>query len=149
MESSNLFFVLTFAYHIWYTIGMETRKTRHSIYNIKYHFVWIPKYRRKILIGQIKVDLESLIGECALRNDIEILSLSVQSDHVHLFVSAPPRFSPAKLINLFKGSTSRELRKQHPQLANKDHLWTRTYYVGTAGTVSASTIEHYVLECQD
>ena len=128
---------------------MKLRKTRHSVYNINYHFVWIPKYRRSILNGQIKADLEGLIKSYALKNEVEILSLSIQQDHVHLFVSSPPRFSPSQLINLFKGATARELLKRYPNLKRRGSLWTRSYYVGTAGTVSAETIEHYIAECQD
>ena len=134
---------------------MKLRKTRHSVYNINYHFVWIPKYRRSILNGQIKADLEGLIKSYALKNEVEILSLSIQPDHVHLFVSSPPRFSPSQLINLFKGATARELLKRYPNLNGRSaakqrgSLWTRSYYVGTAGTVSAETIEHYIAECQD
>jgi len=134
---------------------MELRKTRHSVYNINYHFVWIPKDRRSILNGQIKADLEGLIKSYALNSEVEILSLSIQPDHVHLFVSSPPRFSPSQLINLFKGATARELLKRYPNLNGRSaakqrgSLWTRSYYVGTAGTVSAETIEHYIAECQD
>ncbi|MCZ6678387.1 MAG: IS200/IS605 family transposase [Candidatus Poribacteria bacterium] len=128
---------------------MKLRKTRHSVYNINYHFVWIPKYRRSILNGQIKADLEGLIKSYALKNGVEILSLSIQQDHVHLFVSSPPRFSPSQLINLFKGATARELLKRYPNLKRRGSLWTRSYYVGTAGTVSSETIRHYIDECQE
>jgi len=134
---------------------MKLRKTRHGVYNINYHFVWIPKYRRSILNGQIKADLDGLIKHYARENEVEILSLSIQPDHVHLFVSSPPRFSPSQLINLFKGATARELLKRYPNLNGRSaakrrgSLWTRSYYVGTAGTVSAETIEHYIAECQD
>jgi len=68
-------------------------------------------------------------------------------DHIHLFVSAPPRYSPAQLVNLFKGISSRRLRQEFPALRrypNRRHLWTTSYYVGTAGTVSAETIRHYI-----
>ena len=106
---------------------MTSRKTRHSTYNINYHFVWIPKYRRPILTGPICVDLESLMTQYAAKNEVEILSLSIQPDHVHLFVSAPPRLS---------------------KLKRRGSLWTRSYYVGTAGTVSSETIQHYIDECQ-
>ena len=128
---------------------MELRKTRHSVYNINYHFVWIPKDRRSILNGQIKADLEGLIKSYALNSEVEILSLSIQPDHVHLFVSSPPRFSPSQLINLFKGATARGLLKRYPDLKQRGSLWTRSYYVGTAGTVSSETIQHYINECQD
>jgi len=125
---------------------MNHKKTRYSHYNLNYHFVWIPKYRRKLLVGKIAVRLEELLKELAQKYDIEILDYSIQPDHVHLFVSAPPRFSPASLVNMFKGFTGRKLREEFPDLL-KHHskkLWTRTYYVGTAGTVSAETIQYYI-----
>ena len=95
-----------------------------------------------------QADLEGLIKNYALNSEIEILSLSIQPDHVHLFVSAPPRFSPSQLINLFKGATARELLKRYPNLKRRGSLWTRSYYVGTAGTVSSETIQHYINEAE-
>ena len=92
------------------------------------------------------MDLDGLIKHYARENEVEILLMSIQPDHVHLFVSSPPRFSPSQLINLFKGATARELLKRYPNLKRGGSLWTRSYYVGTAGTVSAETIEHYIAE---
>ncbi len=127
---------------------MKRKTTRHAVYNINYHFVWIPKYRKSVLTGEIAKDLNTMLESYAERNEIEILSLSIQPDHVHLFVSCPPRYSPAKVINLFKGASARELLKKYPHLYQHGHLWTRSYYIGTAGTVSDKTIQHYIEECQ-
>ena len=129
----------------------NTRKTRYSVYNINYHFVWIPKYRRRVLVGDIKSYLTQVLEKTANENDIEILNLDIQPDHVHLFVSAPSRYSPAWLINTFKGVTSRRLRERFPHLRqlHPKSLWTRTYYVGTAGHLSAETIQRYIEEAQD
>jgi len=123
-------------------------KTRYAHYNINYHLVWIPKYRRKVLVGQIKADLEIAIHEVAEKLGAKIESLEVQPDHIHLFVSAPPRYSPANLINAFKGATSHRLRNKYPYLKSWPSLWTKTYYVGTAGNVSAEVIKRYIAECQ-
>ncbi|WP_027718849.1 IS200/IS605 family transposase [Desulfovirgula thermocuniculi] len=130
---------------------MKTKKTRYAHYNINYHFVWIPKYRRKILVGPVAEELERLIRKVCDEREVEVLSLSIQPDHVHLFVSAPPRHAPSVLINTIKGYTSRYLRQKFPELSKQTgpRLWTRTYYVGTAGTVSAETIQRYIAECQD
>lgn len=131
---------------------METRRTRYAHYNINYHFVWIPKYRRRVLVGPVAEGLERLIRKVCAERGVEVLDLSVQPDHVHLFVSAPPRHAPSELVNAFKGYTSRYLRQQFPGLSKQTGskgLWTRTYYVGTAGTVSAETIKRYIEECQD
>lgn len=130
---------------------METKKTRYAHYNINYHFVWIPKYRRRVLAGRVAEEFERLLRKVCKDREVEILNLSVQPDHVHLFVSAPPRHAPSELVNTFKGYTSRYLRQKFPELSKLTGrgLWTRTYYVGTAGTVSAETIKHYIEECQD
>ncbi|MDN5364544.1 MAG: REP-associated tyrosine transposase [Eubacteriales bacterium] len=130
---------------------MKTKKTRYAHYNINYHFVWIPKYRRKILVGPVAEELERLIRKVCDEREVEVLSLSIQPDHVHLFVSAPPRHAPSVLINTIKGYTSRYLRQKFPELSKQTgpRLWTRTYYVGTAGTVSAETIQRYIAECRD
>jgi putative transposase len=130
---------------------MQAGKTRWTHYQIAYHFVWIPKYRRKILMGAIEHETKRLIQECAKRNNLEILALETDADHVHVFISAPPRFSPSHIANLLKGYTSRYLREKFPKLKNKcgnDQLWTQAYYVGTAGQVTTNTIRKYIMECQ-
>jgi putative transposase len=131
--------------------GMQTGKTRWTHYSIAYHFVWIPKYRRKILTGEVQKATKDLLNECSQRHGLALLALETDIDHVHVFVSAPPRFSPAQIANLLKGYTSRYLRQQFPHLkkvCGTDHLWTQAYYVGTAGAVSAETIRRYISECQ-
>jgi len=129
---------------------MKAHKTATSIYNLNYHFVWIPKYRRRVLTGPVKAYLEELIPAIAAEHGMEMLALEVQPDHVHLFVSAPPRYAPAHVVNLLKGATSRRLRERFPHLrrVHKDKLWTGTYYVGSAGHVSSETIRRYIAECQ-
>lgn len=128
---------------------MRLRKTRWSHYNLNYHIVWIPKYRRAILTGNVKEELEKILHEVSKKHDIDLLSLSVQPDHVHLFVSAPPRLSPSELANLFKGVSSKKLLEKFPHLRTKEGFWSRTYYIGSAGTVSEETIRRYIQECQD
>jgi putative transposase len=123
-------------------------KTRYACYNINYHLVWIPKYRRKVLVGTVKADLEIAIHEIAEQLGVKVEALEVQPDHVHLFVSAPPRYSPANLINAFKGAASHRLRNKYPNLKRMPSMWTKTYYVGTAGNVSAEVIKRYIEECQ-
>jgi len=130
---------------------MEIKSTRWAKYNINYHFAWIPKYRKKILVGKVAEKLKQILYNVAKRNGVEIVSLEIQPNHVHLFVSCPPRYSPSYLINNFKGSSAHWLRASFPEHDKKikDKLWTRTYYVGTAGTVTKETIKHYIEECQN
>lgn len=130
---------------------MQEGKTRWTHYSIAYHLVWIPKYRRKVLTGEVQKATKELIAECCERHDLTLLALETDQDHVHVFVSTPPRFSPAGIANLLKGYSSRYLRERFPHLkrvCGKDHLWTQAYYVGTAGSVSAEVIQRYITECQ-
>lgn len=127
---------------------MKTRKTRYSVYNLNYHLVWIPKYRKPVLKGKIAQGLKELFQTSAKPKDVELLAIEVMPDHIHVFVSAPPRYSPAELVNIFKGVSSRRLREKYPALKSKipKNLWTRTYYAGTAGTVTTQTIKKYIKE---
>jgi putative transposase len=130
---------------------LQVGKTRYTHYSIAYHLIWIPKYRRKILTGEVQAETKHLIMECCERQGLTLLALETDIDHIHVFVSAPPRFSPAQIANLLKGSSSRFLREKFPHLkkvCGKEHLWTSSYYVGTAGAVSAETIKRYITECQ-
>jgi len=127
---------------------MNIYKTRYSIYNLNYHIVWIPKYRRKLFTGQMELRLGEIIRESCIRNNISVLALEIMPDHIHLFVSAPPRWSPSEIVNIIKGYSSRKMRQEFSQLKKmiKDELWTRTYFIGSAGTVTKETIKKYIAE---
>ena len=126
---------------------MRSKRTRHATYHIHYHFVWIPKYRRKVLVGEIAARLSELLHQKTKELDGEILNLTVQPDHVHLFGSFPPTLAPYQIMYRLKSYTAHELRKEFPELNSRlPNLWTRTYYVGTAGQVSAETIQGYLDE---
>jgi putative transposase len=130
---------------------MQDGKTRWAHYSIGYHLVWIPKHRRKVLTGEVQKATKELLAECCEQHDLTLLALESDQDHIHVFVSAPPRFSPAAIANLLKGYSSRYLRERFPHLkrvCGKEHLWTQAYYVGTAGTVTAEVIRRYIMECQ-
>ncbi len=133
------------------TESLQVGKTRSTHYSIAYHLVWIPKYRRKILTGDVQAETQRLIAPCCERHGLTLLALETDVDHLHVFVSAPPRFSPSLMANLLKGHSSRYLREKFPPLkkvCGKEHLWTSSYSVGTAGAVSAETIKRYVVQCQ-
>lgn len=131
-------------------VAQQFNSTRYCKYNISYHIIWIPKYRQSVLDGERGEHLTTILHDIADQKDgVDIISLDVQPDHVHLFVSVPPRYAPSKLVNIFKGASSRRLRNTYSDLKTGDSLWTRTYYVGTAGDVSSDTIQRYIEECQD
>ncbi|KIE57707.1 transposase [Methylacidiphilum kamchatkense Kam1] len=130
---------------------LQTGKTRWTHYQIAYHFVWIPKYRRKVLTGKVESACKRFIAECCVQHGFTLLAMEMDIDHVHCFVSAPPRWAPATIVGLLKGYTSRKLREQFPWLkkaCGREQLWTQAYYVGTAGSVSAEVIRRYIHECQ-
>ena len=125
---------------------MQLKSTRHAKYLCNYHFVFIPKYRRSIL-DRYRDDLKEIFHQIAEKWGFEILALEVMPDHVHLFVSAPPKYAPAQIIKIFKGASSRELGKRYPESKIKgSELWTRSYFVATAGNVSADVIMEYIKE---
>lgn len=124
---------------------MGYRTTSGGVSNLNYHLVWCPKYRLPVLTGDVAADLERLLREKAAELGVEVKHLSVQPDHVHLFVKAAPEYSPAKLANQFKGYTSRVLRGRYAHLKSRmPSLWSRSYYVGAAGHVSDKTIAAYI-----
>lgn len=110
---------------------------------MNYHIVWIPKYRRHILNKQVADRLRAIFYQIANDMKLEILDVVIQLDHIHLFISAPPQHSPSLLVNWFKGISSRVYNHQYKDIKIK---WTRSYYVGSAGTVTAETIKKYIEE---
>lgn len=118
-----------------------------SIYFLNYHFVWCPKYRRKVLVEAIAKRLDELIRLKCQELKCEVLALSIQSDHVHLFVKASPQLAPNQIIGAIKGNTSRLMRQEFPQLRTKlPTLWTRSYFVSTHGHISDDVIQKYIEE---
>lgn len=126
----------------------KPRASRHSRYNLNYHIIWIPKYRRCVLGGDAKVRLEAIFKEIALEKGLELIALEVMPNHLHIFVSSPPKNSPALLVNWLKGISARVYNHRFkPRIR-----WTRSYYVGSAGTVTEETIRKYIAEqtrCRD
>ena len=120
---------------------------RNCVYQTAYHVVWCPKYRKSILIGSIADETKYLIEGICLERNWPVLALEVQPDHIHLFVSLPPSTSVADAVKILKGSTARKLFVKFPELKKQlcgGHLWSPSYYVGTAGNVSSETIQKYI-----
>jgi putative transposase len=114
---------------------------------MNYHFVWCPKYRRAILVDGIAQRLNDLVRTKCKELDGEVLSLSIASDHVHLFVKTNPRIAPNKFIGMVKGYTSHELRAEFPEISRRlPTLWTRSYFVSTHGHISDAIIKRYIEE---
>jgi putative transposase len=108
---------------------------KSSVSLINYHFVWTPKRRRKVLVGDVESRLKDLIWETAANLDCEVLAIEVMPDHVHLFLSCPPNLAPDQIMFRMKGYSSRVLRQEFPHLLKMSSMWTRSYFVSTAGNV--------------
>jgi putative transposase len=123
------------------------RKTSHTTYDCKYHIVWITKYRKKVLGGEVGKRVRELVREICSRNDVEILKGHVSKDHVHLFVSVPPHLAISKLLQYLKGKSSYKLMQENKQLSRVfwgRHLWARGYFVATSGNITDEVILEYI-----
>ena len=127
---------------------MKVRRSPHAVYNIEYHFVWIPKYRKSIMVRNVKAYAEYLIRKVCKEYGLWIIELEVASDHVHLFVESPPKYSPAEIMNFLKSITAREIFKKFAIL--REHFWAGEfwgdgYYVGTSGDqVTTDSVKEYI-----
>ena len=118
-----------------------------SVHFMNYHFVWCPKYRRKVIVSDIESRLHEIIRDTAKENGWEIIALETMPDHVHLFIKTVPTIAPNNVIARIKGRSSRILRNEFPSLRKRlPTLWTRTYFVSTHGHVSSEIIKKYVGE---
>jgi putative transposase len=123
---------------------MEYKHSRNQVFLINYHLVWCPKRRKKVLVNKIAKRLKEIFNQVAKDKDIDILTLEVMPDHLHLFVSCQPQMTIHKLVKAFKGRSSNILRKEFPELLKLPSLWTNSYFVSTAGNISNKTIQKYI-----
>ena len=134
-------------YSLWYNEYMKNtyRHTKTTVSLINYHFVFCPRYRRKIFLikGLEERFKELTLAECK-KQGIEVLALECHIDHVHIFVSVLPTHSIPNIMKQIKAASSHILRDEYPVLASMPSLWTRSYFVSTAGNVSSDTIKWYV-----
>jgi putative transposase len=125
----------------------EYRKASHCIYELKYHIVWITKYRKRVLTPEVGKRLRDIIRLICTSLEVEIVKGHIRRDHVHLLVSAPPYVSVSKLVQRIKGLTSRKLLQESRKL-NKAfwgrHLWARGYFVASTGDVTEEVIARYI-----
>ena len=121
------------------------RHTNTTVSLINYHFVFCPRYRRKIfLIPNVEDRFKHLVKYICEEMEIEIIAIECDKDHTHMFLNCLPTLSPADIMQKIKGVTSRVLRDEFPQLKKMPSLWTRSYFVSTAGNVSSETVKKYV-----
>ena len=132
-----------------YIISMENnyRHANTTVSLINYHFVFCPRYRRKIfLIENVEQRFKELVKLKCKELEIEIIAIECDKDHSHIFLNCLPTQSPSDIMQQIKGYTSKILREEFYQLQKMPSLWTRSYFVSTAGNVSSETIKKYVEE---
>ena len=127
---------------------MDDQSLAHSRYNCTYHIVFIPKYRRKVMFGELRVEIGRILGEVCRMEGVTIIKAATLPDHVHMYVSIPPKESVAKTIGRIKGKSTLMLFDRHPEYRQKydRHFWARGYYCETIGNVNEETIKKYIAE---
>ena len=142
-------FFLIFASESKYIFQMTTEKrytyNSHCVFNIGYHIIWCPKYRRKVLINGVDIRLKEILVKRAVAIGVSIEKMEIMPDHVHLFVKAVPTLAIHFIVNQLKGYSSYILREEFPWLKSRlPTLWTRSYYCETIGHISENTIIRYI-----
>ena len=120
---------------------------RNCVYQMAYHVVWCPKDRRDVLVGEVAESVDSMLEAICAERNWPVIAKEIQPDHIHLFLGIAPALAVADAVKILKGSSARQLFVKHPALKKRlwgGHLWSPSYYVGTAGNVSAETIRHYI-----
>ena len=128
---------------------MSTIKTtKHAVYDLKYHFVWVPKYRKQLLTGDVAVFVKQVFKQIAKEYNWEIEEMAIQPDHVHVFLHAPPKNAPAGIVQVMKSISAREIFQQFPQLRKQlwaGEFWNDGYFVRSVGDqVTAEIIKKYI-----
>ncbi|HEX3036917.1 MAG TPA: IS200/IS605 family transposase [Thermodesulfobacteriota bacterium] len=124
------------------------KRTSHAVYDLKYHFVWIPKYRKRILNENIAKRVEEIFREIAEIYEFEIETMAVVEDHVHVFLSAPPKYAPGEVVRILKSRSAKMVFKEFPQVRRElwaGELWSDGYFVTSVGDqVTTEIIRRYI-----
>jgi putative transposase len=126
-------------------------RSSHAVYRCEYHFVWVPKYRYQVLVKETKPRLKEILIELCNWVDIGIIEGAVCSDHVHMYLSVPPKYSPSHVMKILKGKSAERLREEFPELGKRYwgmHIWARGYFVSTVG-IDRDIIQNYVRQQQE
>ena len=126
---------------------MDYRYGSHTVYKIEYHFVWVTKYRYKVLQGDVGQRVRERVRQTCEAFEIRILKGVVSKDHVHILVSVPPELAPSEMMRRIKGRTSSQLFEEFPALKKRywgRHFWARGYFCATVGEVSEEMIKEYL-----
>ncbi|MGL5060760.1 MAG: IS200/IS605 family transposase [Microcoleus sp.] len=122
----------------------EYRRTENSVSSINYHFIFVPKRRKAVLVNEVAARMQAIVFELVEEHGWHLIALEVMPDHVHLFINAPTHESAADIARWMKGRASKVLREEFPDLKKLPTLWSPSYFVATTGQVSTETIKRYI-----
>ena len=126
----------------------SVKRTSHAVYDLKYHMVWVPKYRKMILKGDLAKRVREVFAEIAERYEFEIDTMEVKEDHIHLFLTASPRYSPARVVQIIKSISAKVVFKEFPEVKKQlwgGEFWSDGYFVRTVGDkVTSDVIRRYI-----
>ncbi len=125
----------------------EYRHGAHTVFRIHLHLVWVTKYRKPVMTGEVGLRVRELLREICGHHEVTIIRGHISKDHVHLFVSVPPRVTISRLVQMLKGRSSFKLMQEFPHLAKKfwgRHMWARGYFCVSSGNVTDEVIKEYI-----
>ena len=126
-------------------MSIEYHSNKNVVYSCKYHVVWCPKYRRKVLVNGVDTRLKELIHSICQEIQVDIIEMEIMPDHIHLLIEVAPQFGIHKAVKTIKGKTSHVLREEFPWLKTKlPTLWTNSYFVSTVGGAPLAIIKQYI-----
>lgn len=131
---------------------MDNQSIQHTRWNCTYHIVFIPKYRRKIMYGNVKKDLVEIINKLCEMKHVDLIEGRVCVDHIHMYVAIPPKLSVSEFMSYLKGKSALMVFDRHPEVGARwgdRHFWARGYYVSTVGNVNEETIRNYIREQEE
>ncbi len=126
---------------------MEYRYGSHTVFNIEYHFVWVTKYRYKVLTDDLALRVRELVRQTCEAFEIQIIKGVISKDHIHIFVSAPPTLAPSEIMRKIKGRTASKLFAEFPAIKKRywgRHFWARGYFCASSGQVTDDMIKSYL-----
>ena len=125
---------------------MDNSSLSHCRWNCTYHIVFIPKYRRKVLYGNIKRDVGEALRKLCEMKKVKLIEGKVCKDHIHMYVSVPPKLSVSEFMGFLKGKSALMIFDRHPDKTSKwdRHFWAKGYYVSTVGNINEATIIEYI-----
>jgi putative transposase len=126
---------------------MDYRTGSHTVFHHRYHIVWTPKYRYKVLVGRLRERVRDIIRQVCEELGVQIVSGVLSRDHVHMFVDIPPKISVSDFVRRAKGRSSRKVQQEFPEIRRRYwgcRFWARGYFCTTSGNITDEVIENYL-----